>query len=264
MLRLRVYATGVVLLAACTTGERSITAPPPGPVTDTLTFPDPTGSKSPGTVHFNLVRSAQSNVPASADSALLRITNSGSGFNHIYAAKIPTPGSQTVVSAWVPADTGYVVSVIAFHGGNVLDAVGSTQNPDSSITVLPAGGPIYQNTQVHVDMVPAPISVGFSIADGSHVVAGEHIGWWAQISGPPSIWDDATSTWGCSLNGDGMCSTPSYLALVPNTPGVSWALQVTYSATWGDHTFCAASDTIHVIIDQGSGGIDVTFNKHNH
>jgi hypothetical protein len=264
MLRLRAYAIGVVLLVACTTRERSITAPPPGPDTDTLTFADPTGSRNAGTVHFNLVRSAHSNVPASADSALLRITNSGSGFNHIYAAKIPAPGSETVMSVSVPADTGYVVTVLAFHGNDVIDAVGSTHDNDTTVTVLPAGGPIYENTQVHVTMSPAPFSISFSIEDGVHVTAGEHMGWWATINVAPWIWDDAESTWGCSVNAVGMCSTPSYLALVPNTPGADMPLAVTYLTHWDDRVFRAASDTIHLTIDQGTGGIDVTFNKHHH
>jgi hypothetical protein len=138
----------------------------------------------------------------------------------------------------VPADTGYVVTVLAFHGNDVMDALGSTHDDDTTITVLPAGGPIYQNTQVHVTMYPGPFSM-------------------------PWVWEDAESTWGCSVDNNGNCATPSYLALVPNTPGVM-PLAVTYLTHCDDRVFSVASDTIHITIDQGAGGIDVTFNRHHH
>jgi hypothetical protein len=265
MRRLGVYAIGAVFSVACSSGDRGVTAPPVGPpggpAVDTVNFPDPTGSANPGRVHFNLIRSSSSNVPSSADSALVRIYNTSTGFNQLYAVKIPAPGSQTEVSAQLPADTGYVVAIIAFHAGDVLDALGSTHDNDTTITVLPQGSPTYTATPVHVDIQRPPFATNFSISDGAHVTAGEHIYWSSSIGTPPDIWTDASSTWGCSFNGN-LCAVYSYQGTVPNTPGVVWPLQTTWIANWGDHSFSAASDTIHVTIDKGVGDIDVTFNKH--
>ena len=248
-------------VAACGGNGGSIAGPPAATGADTLTFPDPTGSANPGRVHFELVRSAASNVPATADSALVRVYNNSSGFEHFYAAKIPVAGRPTIIDAWVPSDTGYVVNVIAFHGSNILDAAGTTLD-DTTITVLPAGGPTYTGTPVTVPMVPAPFAVSFSLNDGDHVTAGEHIGFWATAGGPPDIWTRAESSWGCMLAPYGMCSTPGYLALVPNTPG-PWKLEISYFADWGDRSFSLVATPITIIIDQGSGDIIVTFDKHH-
>ena len=264
MRHLGLYALGFALLAACSTADHITPVGPPtgGPVTDTVSFPDPTGSANPGRMHFNLTRSSSSNVPPSADSALVRIYNSSTSFNQLYPVKIPVPGSQTVVSAQLPADTGYTVAIIAFHNSNVLDAIGSTHDNDTTVTVLPEGNPIYSPTPVHVNMQKPPFSMGFSIDDGTHVTAGEHIYWSSSINTPPDIWTDVSSTWGCSFNGN-QCAVYSYQGTIPNTPGVVWPLQTTWIANWGDHSFSAASDTIHVTIDTGVGGIDVTFSKHH-
>lgn len=261
MSRALLCSAAVLAALSCGGGAHSIDGPPTHVSSDTVTFPDPTGSANPGRMHFSLMRSSTSNVPTSADSALVRIYNPSTGFNQLYPVKIPAPGSQTEVSAQLPADTGYFVAIIAFHG-DVVDAVGSSHDNDTTITVFPEGNPIYAATSVHVDMQRAPFATGFSINDGAHVTAGEHISWWSTIDTPPDIWTDAASTWGCGFNGN-VCAVYSYQGTVPNTPGVVWALETTWIADWGDHSFSVASDTIHVTIDKGVGGIDITFAKHH-
>lgn len=263
MRKLGLYALGIAALTACSTADHNTPVGPTtgGPVTDTVSFLGPTGSASAGRVHLNLTRSSTSNVPSSADSALIRIYNLSSSFNQFYPVKIPTPGSVTVVSAQVPADTGYYVAILAFHA-DVLDAVGSSRDGnDTTITVFPEGNPTYTPTQVHITMQRAPFSTGFSIAEGSHVTAGEHIGFSSSIGTPIDIFTDASSTWGCQFNGN-VCAVYSYQGTVPNAPG-PWALETTWIANWNDHTFSVMSDTVHVIIDQGVGGIDIAFGKHH-
>ncbi len=251
----------VAVLAACSSTEHStpVGPPPGGPISDTVSFPDPTGSANRGLVHFNLTRNSTSNVPSSADSALVHIYNYGSSFNQLYPVKIPVPGAQTVVSAQVPADTGYYVAVLAFHG-STLDAVGSSRdNSDTTITVFPEGNPTYVATQVHIEMSRAPFATGNSAQEGEHVAAGSHIPWSAGISAPFDIFTDVSSTWGCQFNGN-VCAVYSYQGTVPDTPG-PWALQEMWIADYGDHVFSVASDTVHVIIDQGTGGIDISFSR---
>ncbi|MBA2685776.1 MAG: hypothetical protein H0U66_14925 [Gemmatimonadaceae bacterium] len=200
-LGLTVAVTGLALLTACSTSDTPV-SPPSHAGTDTLVVADPTGSPSTGVLHFNLTRSSTSLVPATADSALVRVRNTTSGFDETFAAKIPTPGATTVVSVQVPADTGYVVAVAAFHGDDVLDAVGSSSDNDTTITVFPEGNPVYTATPVHISMQAAPFDIGYSIDDGTHVVAGTHIGWQAGISAPFDIWTGVTSSWGCQFNGN--------------------------------------------------------------
>jgi hypothetical protein len=257
----RLSIAAVFALAACSHGDRSLVEPPPVTTPDTLTIPDPSRSPTPGPVRLNLVRSATSNLPAAAESVLVRVYNPNSQFNEIFPAAIPVPGHTTVVTAMVPADTGYVVALIAYHDNNTPDAVGSTIDNDTTITVFPAGSPTYTNTPVHVDLTTAPFMLSYSINDGTHVQAGSHIGWLALISTPRDIWTDANSTWGCIANGN-TCSIPSYQVTVPNTLG-PWLLETSFVANWLDHTFETNSVSIHVIVDQGVGGIDVSFNKHH-
>ncbi|MEP7086829.1 MAG: hypothetical protein ABI884_05800, partial [Gemmatimonadota bacterium] len=199
---------------------------------------------------------------AAADSALVRVRNATSGFDETFAAKIPTPGATTVVSVQVPADTGYVVAVAAFHGNDVLDAVGSSSDNDTTITVLPEGNPIYTATPVHISMQAAPFNIGYSIDDGTHVVAGTHIGWQAGISAPFDIWTGVSSSWGCQFNGN-QCAVYSYQGTVPNEPG-DWLIETTFISDWAGHSFKSNTATIHVIIDQGVGGIDISFDRHHH
>lgn len=261
MYRFGLSVAAFVLLAACSTGDSSPLSPPPTAGVDTLVVPDPNGDANPGALNFNLTRSSTSVVPAAADSALVRVRNATSGFDETFAAKIPTPGATTVVSAQVPADTGYVVAVAAFHGDDVLDAVGSSSDNDTTITVLPEGGPTYTGTPVHIDMRAAPFDIGYTIDDGAHVTAGTHIGWSASISAPADIWTDVSSTWGCQFNGN-TCAVYSYLGTVPNTPG-PWTIETTFLSDWAGHSFKSNTATIHITIDQGVGGIDVSFNRHH-
>lgn len=252
-------AAAAVLLVACSGGDPSPLSPPPTAGVDTLVVPDPTGGAHPGALNFNLTRSSTSAVPAAADSAYVRV-RSAAGFNETFAAKIPTPGATTVVSARVPADSGYVVAVVAFHG-DVLDAVGSSSDNDTTITVFPEGNPTYTGTPVHIDMRAAPFDIGYSIDDGAHVVAGEHIFWQAGISAPADIWTDVSSSWGCQFNGN-TCAVYSYQGTVPNTPG-PWTIETAFIADWGGHLFTTNTATIHITIDQGTGGIDVSFNRYH-
>ncbi|MBB4637313.1 hypothetical protein [Longimicrobium terrae] len=64
--------------------------------------------------HMTLGRSANSAIPAAADSALIRIWNSRAGVNAFKAVAIPAPGTQTQVQFSLPANTGYSVGVVAF------------------------------------------------------------------------------------------------------------------------------------------------------
>ena len=66
-----------------------------------------------GAVSFTLARAADSNIPASADSAIVRIWQPSGSFNLKRIVNIPNPGQQTEVSFSVPADTSYRAGVLA-------------------------------------------------------------------------------------------------------------------------------------------------------
>jgi hypothetical protein len=254
-------AAAILGVLACNSGSgKQVTSPPPVVVVgDTVNIPDPTHSLTPGGLHFNLVRSSNSTLPAAATDALIRVTNPGSGFDDITKVTLPAPGTSTPVSVRVPADTGYIVSVIAFHG-STFDAGGSTSNPDSSITVLPQGGPEpAPATQVTVSMrIP---SGGYNMADGTHITAGESEPIIASVDMAPRVFDGASCTWGCVLGGDWASTYDgSYLNVVPNTPG-PWTVAATFIADWGGYGLTFTTDSLHLIIDPGTGGIDVTFRK---
>jgi hypothetical protein len=260
MYRLGLSVAALALLIACSSSDSLPVSPPAQPAVDTLVVSDPTQSPTPGTIHFNLTRNVTSNVPAAADSALVKIYNSASGFSETFGASIPTPGSATTVTARVPADTGYVVAILAFHG-STLDSYGSTSDNDTTITVWPEGNPTYTNTPVHVEMSGGNATPGYSIDDGSHVVQGEHISWQAYINTPRDIWTDVESSWGCSFN-QNQCAVYSYQGTI-GVPLGPWLLETTFIANWKDHTFRSNTASITVIVDQGTGGIDVTFNRHH-
>jgi hypothetical protein len=254
-------AVAIVVATACDAeNAKQVTNPPPaGGVGDTLSIPDPTHSPTGGNVHFNLVRSYQSTVPAAATNALIRVFNPSSGFDNVTDMVLPAPGTTTPVSVRVPADTGYVVSVIAYHG-TVFDAGGSTSNADSTVTVLPQGGPVPPPaTKVTVAMVVP--SGGYNKDEGTHVTAGEPESIIAYVSMPPGVFDGAFCTWGCVLGGDGASTyVGSYQNVVPNTPG-PWTVAATFVADWGGYGLTYTTDSLHLVIDPGTGGIDITFRQ---
>jgi len=253
-------ATMLAALACNSGGGKQVTSPPPGgEAQDTVKIPDPTHSLTPGGLHFNLARSSNSTLPAAATDALIRVSNPSSGFDDITSVTLPAPGTSTPVSVQVPADTGYIVSVIAYHG-NTFDAGGSTSNPDSSITVFPQGGPEpAPATKVTVSM--AVPSGSYNIDDGAHLTAGESESIIAYVSMAPRVFDGASCTWGCALGGDWASTyVGSYLNVVPNTPG-PWTVAATFIADWGGYGLTYTTDSLHLIIDPGTGTIDVGFRK---
>ena len=254
-------AAAMLNVLACNSGSgKQVTSPPPVEVIgDTVNIPDPTHSATPGGLHFNLIRNSNSTLPAAATDALIRVTNPASGFDNITQVTLPAPGTTTPVSIQVPADTGYIVSVIAYHG-STLDAGGSTSNPDSSVTVVPQGGPEpAPATKVTVAM-GAP-SGGYNKDDGAHITAGEPEPIIAFVAMAPRVFDGASCTWGCVLGGDWASTyAGSYLNVVPNTPG-PWTVAATFIADWGGYGLTYTTDSLHLIIDPGSGTIDVTFRK---
>jgi hypothetical protein len=248
------------VLACNSGGGKQVTNPPPSvTVGDTVNIPDPTHSPTPGGLYFNLIRSSNSTLPAAATDALIRVMNPASGFDNITKVTLPAPGTTTPVSVRVPADTGYIVSVIAFHG-TTFDAGGSTSNSDSSITVLPQGGPEPSPaTKVTVSM-GAPTG-GYNLEDGAHITAGEPEPIIATVAMAPRVFDGASCTWGCALGGDWVSTfDESYRNVVPNTPG-PWTVAATFVADWGGYGLTYTTDSLHLIIDPGSGTIDVTFRK---
>jgi hypothetical protein len=254
-------AAAMLDVLACNSGSgKQVTSPPPVvAIGDTLNIADPTHSLTPGGLHFTLTRSSSSTLPAASTDALIRVSNPGSGFDNITRVTLPAPGTSTPVSVRVPADSGYIVSVIAFHGAT-FDAGGSTSNPDSSITVLPQGGPQpAPATQVTVAMgVP---SGGYNLQDGAHITAGESEPIIGFVAMAPRVFDGASCTWGCALAGDWVSTYDgSYLNVVPNTPG-PWTVAATFIADWGGYGLTFTSDSLHLIIDPGTGGIDVSFRK---
>ncbi|MCS3678685.1 hypothetical protein GGP72_002911 [Salinibacter ruber] len=65
-----------------------------------------------GSVNVALARSVNSDVPSSADSAIVRVYTNGMDFNQTKVANIPDPGSQTEVSFSVPSGEGYRSAVL--------------------------------------------------------------------------------------------------------------------------------------------------------
>ena len=72
---------------------------------------------SPGELKLRLQRSTTSQVPAAAESALVRVFNKGTGFNSVKGLAIPAPGATTEVTFNVSSGTGYSVAVIAYAFG---------------------------------------------------------------------------------------------------------------------------------------------------
>jgi hypothetical protein len=254
-------AAAILDILACNSGSgKQVTSPPPVVLGgDTVNIPDPTHSLTPGGLHFNLTRSSNSTLPAAATDALIRVSNPGSGFDNITKVTLPAPGTSTPVSVRVPADTGYIVSVIAFHG-TTLDAGGSTSNPDSSITVLPQGGP-EPAPATNVTVAMGAPSGGYNKEDGAHITAGEPESIIAYVAMAPRVFDGASCTWGCALGGDWVSTyVGSYLNVVPNTPG-PWTVAATFTADWGGYGLKYNLDSLHLVIDPGTGEIDVTFRR---
>lgn len=104
-------------------------------------------------------------------------------------------------------------------------------------------------------------SGGYNMNDGAHVTAGESESIIAYVSMAPRVFDGASCTWGCQLGGDWVSTyAGSYLNVVPNTPG-PWTVAATFIADWGGYGLTFTTDSLHLVIDPGVGGIDVTFGK---
>lgn len=81
-----------------------------------------------GNLTMTLVRTAQSSVPAGADSALVRVWNDGTGVNLVKQVAIPDPGTSTSVSFSLPVGSGYSVGVLAYKSPREALAGGVTHD----------------------------------------------------------------------------------------------------------------------------------------
>jgi len=71
-----------------------------------------------GELQLAITRSATSQVPVEADSAVIRIAHPTAGTNLIRRVPIPNPGDTTRVSMRAPARSGYTIAVAAYAGFN--------------------------------------------------------------------------------------------------------------------------------------------------
>lgn len=129
--------SALVALAACSGGDHTPTTPPP---------------EGQGELKFTIQRLANSNVPSIADSAVIRVWNTGLGINQVQAVKIPAPGATTQAVFVVPGGTGYQVAVLPFKRQFVRYAVagGRTDN----ITVITG-----QDNPVSVNVQPIAVAL---------------------------------------------------------------------------------------------------------
>src|SRR5665213_966308 len=189
---------GAILGAiACSSGGTTQVTGPPDitlPASDTIKVGNPA---NPGMVHFNISRSTTSSIPEAATDALIRVSNVSANIDTILHTILPVVGTTTPISIQLPADTGYVIRVIAFHGGT-MDAAGSTMDAstgqvggDSTITVLPVGGPEPPPaTEVKVQLVG--VGSSFNLSNGDNIPAGESEPIIAFTGMPFGIWTAAS------------------------------------------------------------------------
>ena len=102
-----------------------------------------------GAVSFTLARAADSNVPASADSAFVRVWKPDESFNLVRFINIPGPDQRTNVTLSVPGGSNYRVGVLAVreddtarkqilaHGSSGLLEVQNGDTSQVSLNVRP-------------------------------------------------------------------------------------------------------------------------------
>jgi hypothetical protein len=207
-------------------------------------------------VHFSLVRSSTGQIPAAADSALIRVWNLA--FDSVARVKLPTPGEGGSFDMSVPADTGYTVMVLAFHG-NCIDAGGSTE-ATVNVEAIGRPGDDVQPTVVHIDVVPLSATINYRDGDSLRAHTPSMLIVYSY-GAPRFLSNEASCTWGCGgfVNGS---TVASYQSLVPDTPG-PWDVSATLyaEAGWNAPNLSLTSPIRHLFILPANGGITVTFSK---
>lgn len=114
----------------------------------------PTQTGGTGDFTMTLMRSANSQIPALADSALVRIWNTASNVNALKAVAIPAPGTQSQVQFSLPAGTGYSVGVVAYRFNPVsIGREGFAAGVTHNVTILAD-----QANQAVVNVLPVALN----------------------------------------------------------------------------------------------------------
>ena len=126
---------------------------------------------------MTISRSATSQVPATADSAAVRVWHPTAGTNSAKYVEIPDPGATTQVTFTVPVRSGYSVGVIAYR-----------RDPDAGLREGLAGGradnvAVAAGSPTTVQINPVPWRV--ELNSPSSMVSGEQTTIMAEITQGP-------------------------------------------------------------------------------
>lgn len=133
----------------------------------------PVQPPSTGIMKLTVVRRSNSQIPSTADSAVVRVWNSGTGFNQTATLPVPAPGSTASLTFSVPSGTGYSVGVIAFKVPQYRfrNAIAAGRADDVTVTAS-------TTTPVAVNVQP----------------------WGFDIAGPDTLLSGAAATYTLSVN----------------------------------------------------------------
>lgn len=114
----------------------------------------------PGTLVMSLQRAMNSQVPASAESAFVRVWHPTTQFNQVVTAPIPAPGTTTQVTFNVPAGSGYSVGVIAWRRDATVQLEALAGGRRDSVTVAAGtNGPVAVTVAPWTYTISGPVTV---------------------------------------------------------------------------------------------------------
>lgn len=115
----------------------------------------PTEPGGTGDFTMTLMRAANSQIPALADSALVRIWNTTNNVNALKAVAIPAPGATSQVNFSLPSGSGYSVGVVAYRFNSVgIGREGFAAGVTHNVTILAD-----QANQAAVNVLPLSLTM---------------------------------------------------------------------------------------------------------